>query len=209
LETEPVAIRGSRLGLTRDRYRDTNDSDRTITAEHLTLTEVGDDNLVNRTVLFDPEDINGAISELTARWIASGQVAHPEVIESARRLNETINRHDWDSFATLSADASYVNHRQLSIREVETVVDHMPSIQMMASLVPDYWVEFADVLTHTAMGLVSYAVLRGTSTDGVAIEIPLFILVLLDGDRVMSFQAFDENQRDAALARFDEINRLA
>ena len=75
-EMEPVAIRGPRLALTRDRYRDT-DSDRTITAEHLTLTEVGDDDLVHRTVLFDPDDINGAIGELTARWIASGEVAHP------------------------------------------------------------------------------------------------------------------------------------
>ena len=32
-------------------------------------------------VSFDPDDINGAMGELTARWIASGEVAHPEVIE--------------------------------------------------------------------------------------------------------------------------------
>ena len=67
-----------------------------------------------RTVSFDPDDINGAFAELTARWIASGEVAHPEVIESAHRLTETTNRHDWDAFATLSDGATYVNHRKLA-----------------------------------------------------------------------------------------------
>ena len=112
-EMEPVAIREPRLALTRDRYRDT-DSDRPITAEHLTLTEVGDDDLVRRTVLFDPEDINGAMAELTARWIASGEVAHPELIESVRRYTEAANRHDWDELANIHASTKYVNHRQLA-----------------------------------------------------------------------------------------------
>jgi hypothetical protein len=209
LETEPVAIRGSRLALTRDRYRDTDDSDRSITAEHLTLTEVGDDNLVRRTVLFDPEDINGAIGELTARWIASGEVAHPGPIQSVLRLTEANNRHDWDAFATLSAGAAYVNHRQLSSPGVETIADHMSSIRTMASLVPDCWIELAEVLKQSAMGLVSHLVLRGTSTDGVAIEIPLVVLTLVEGDRVTRFEAFDADQRDLALARFEELSRPA
>ncbi len=203
---EPVAIRGPRLALTRDRYRDT-DSDRTITVEHLTLTEVGDDNLVHRTVLFDPDDINGAFGELTARWIASGEVAHPHVIEAVCRLIETVNSHDWDAFATLSAGATYVNHRQLSSPGVETIADHMPSIRTMASLVPDYWVELAEVLTHSPIGVVGDVVLRGTSTDGLAIEIPLVMLVVVDRDRVTGFEAFDPDQRDVALARFEELNQ--
>ena len=36
---------------------------------------------------FRSRDIDGAMAELTARWIASGEVAHPEVIEAARRLD--------------------------------------------------------------------------------------------------------------------------
>ncbi|MDQ1598384.1 MAG: hypothetical protein QOI70_1808, partial [Microbacteriaceae bacterium] len=205
-EMEPVAIRGPRLALTRDRYRDT-DSDRTITAEHLTLTEVGDDDLVYRTELFDPDDINGAIGELTARWIASGDVAHPHVIEAVCRLIETVNSHEWDAFATLSAGATYVNHRQLSSPGVETIADHMPSIRTMASLVPDYWVELAEVLTHSPIGVVGDVVLRGTSTDGLAIEIPLVMLVVVDRDRVTGFEAFDPDQRDMALARFEALNQ--
>jgi hypothetical protein len=82
----------------------------------------------------------------------------------------------------------------------------MSSNRMMASLAPDYWVELAEVLTHSAMGAVNHMVVRGTSTDGLAIEIPFVALTLVDGDRVTRFEAFDPDQRDLALARFDELN---
>ena len=206
LETERVAIRGSHLALTRDRYRDTADPERPTTVEVLTLTEVADDDLVRSLMLFDPDDIDGAMGELTARWIASGEVAHPQVIEAVRRLIETVNRHDWDAFTTLSAGATYVNHRQLSSQGVQTIADHMSSIRTMASLVPDYWVELAEVLTYSARGLVGDVFLRGTATDGLAIEIPLVMLLVVDRDRVTGFEAFDPDQRDLALARFEELS---
>ncbi|WP_442387489.1 BTAD domain-containing putative transcriptional regulator [Mycobacterium sp.] len=207
MTVEPIAIRGPRLSLTRACYRDTDDADRPIAAELLHVTEVGDDDLMRVTVSFDPDDLNDAFAELTAQWIASGEVAHPEVIEVVGQLTEATNRHDWDAFATLSAGATYVNHRQLSSPGVQTIADHMSSILTMASLVPDFWVEQAEVLTQSAMGVVSHVVLRGTSTDGVAIEIPLVMLILLDGGRVTRFEAFDADQRDSALARFEELNR--
>jgi hypothetical protein len=169
-----------------------------------TLTEVADDESAYYIVIFDPDDINGAIGALTARWIASGEVAHPEVIESVCRISETVNRHDWDAFATLIAGATYVNHRQLSSPGVQTIADHMSSIRTMASLVPDYWVELAEVLAYSAMGLVGDVSLRGTSIDGLPIEIPLVMFVVVDRDRVIGFEAFDPDQRDLALARFEE-----
>jgi hypothetical protein len=105
------------------------------------------------TVSFDPDDINGAFAELTARWIASREVANPGIIASARELTETINRHDWDALATPSDGAAYVNHGQLSSPGVQTVADTMPSIRAMASLVPDFWVEVAEVLTQSGWAL--------------------------------------------------------
>ena len=99
-ETEPVAIRGPRLVLCRLMFRDHSEVDRPIAVEALVLIEVTDDELTSRLVIFDPDDIDGAMAELTARWIASGEVAHPEVIETARRLSETVNRHDWEAFAS-------------------------------------------------------------------------------------------------------------
>lgn len=207
-ELESVAIRGVRLGLTRDTYRDTKEADRPIVGEHLTLTEVGDDRLVRYTILFDPDDVDVAFEELTARWIASGEVAHPEVIAAAQHFHGIANRHDWDAMATRLAGATYVSHRQLGIEGAD-IADYESSIRMFASLVPDLWAEPSEVLAHSAKGLVAYMVLKGTSTDGVAIEIPNIHLALLDGDRVTHLETFDPDQRDLALARFDELNRTA
>jgi len=206
MEIESVAIRGSRLGLTRDRYRDTAESDRPITVELLTVTEV-DDDLVRDTVLFDADDINGAFDELTARWIASGEVAHPEVIEAACQMNDVYNRHDWDELATREADATYVNHRQLTSGDTETIVDHWRSIRALGSLIPDLRVELAEILTLSAAGLVNSIVVKGTTTEGVAIELPAVTLLLFDGNRTVHMEAFDIDQRDLALARFEELNR--
>jgi hypothetical protein len=73
MDLEHVAIRGSKLSLSRQTLRDSDEADQPITLEVLVLTECSDDNLARNLVLFDPDDIDGAMAELTARWIASGQ----------------------------------------------------------------------------------------------------------------------------------------
>jgi hypothetical protein len=80
LEVEILAIRGSRLSLTRNRCRDTDEADQPVTVDVLAVMEVGEDGLVREAVSFDPDDIDDAFAEFTARWIASGEVAYPEVV---------------------------------------------------------------------------------------------------------------------------------
>lgn len=206
MEVEAIAIRGSRLSLTRERYRDNAIADSPITVELLTVLELSDDGLVRETVDFDPDDVDGAIAELTARWIAAGEVAHPEVIEAQLRFGEAANRHDWDALADMNAGGTYVNHRQLA-SGADTVVDDMSSLRMLASLVPDLRFELAEVLAYSAKGVVNGVVVKGTSSEGVAVELPWVTLQIFDGDRVMHVETFDADQRELALARFEELNR--
>lgn len=91
----------------------------------------------------------------------------------------------------------------------ETVADYLSSIKMLASLVPDLRSELAEVLAHSARGLVHHTVLKGTSTDGMPVEISIVQITLLEGDRVTHIEAFDPDQRDLALARFAELNHQA
>jgi hypothetical protein len=207
MTTETIAIRGSRLSLTRECVCDSDAPGRPIAVELLTVMEVDDHDRIHYTVSFDPDDINAAFAELTARWIASGEVAHPEVIEMHQRFTETFNCHDWDALAEMTASTTFVDHRQLAAEGTDTIGDHMPSMRTMASLVPDLRVEQAEILTHSAVGLVTYTVAKGTSTEGAAIELPLLVLVLFDGDRVTRIEDFEPAQRDVALARFEEIGR--
>ena len=120
-----------------------------------------------------------------------------------------VARHDWDAMATIEADAIYVNHRQLATEDPETIVDHWLSIRTLASLIPDLWVEPATILTHSAIGIVSDVVVKGTTAEGAAIELPAVILIVYDGSRVMRMEAFDVSQRVLALTRFEELNRQA
>ncbi|VEG41453.1 putative ATPase [Mycolicibacterium flavescens] len=206
---EPVAIRGHRLVLCRDRFRNTDAPGQPITVEDLSITEVTEDGLVCHSVIFDSDDLDAAMRELNARWIASGEVEHPEVIEAARRVTETTNRHDWEALLRLGAGAVYANHRQLSSPDIQTVTDHMSSIQAMASLVPDLWIEHSQVFTYSPEGLVSEVVVKGTSTNGFAIELPVVMLTLFDGDHLSRLEVFDSDQRSSALARFEELSATA
>ncbi|ORB68363.1 BTAD domain-containing putative transcriptional regulator [Mycolicibacterium tusciae] len=208
VEVDPVAIRGLYLALCRLMFRDHSEVDRPIAVEALLQVEVALDELISRFVIFDPDDNNSAVAELTARWIASGGVAHPEVIEAAREVNEAYNRHDWDAVAAIEGGATYVNHRQLANGDAETIVDHWSSIRALASLIPDLWVEGPEILTHSATGVVNSVVVKGTTAEGAVIELPAVILLLFDGPSVIRMEAFDPDQRNMALARFEELNQL-
>ncbi|WP_081389561.1 BTAD domain-containing putative transcriptional regulator [Mycobacterium colombiense] len=205
VELEPIAIRDSRFALARLRWRDIDEPDRPVTVELLGVVEVDDDGLIHHTVSCDPEDINGAFAALTERWIASGEVAHPEVIEFAQRLMELNNNHDWDAFSRLTAGATHMNHRQLGRRDTQTIADHMPSIRALVALAPDCRLEHTEFLALSARGTVGLGIIKGTTADGAAIEIPLIQLILVEGDRITHIEDFDPDQRDVALARFDEL----
>ncbi|WP_336584509.1 BTAD domain-containing putative transcriptional regulator [Mycolicibacterium tusciae] len=203
-EIECIAVRGTHLLLCRAMFRDHSEVDRPVVVEALVLAEVTDGGLISAFVIFDPDDINGAFAELTNRWIASGEVEHPEVIEAMSRLFECANRHDWDGLAAIEADAAYVNHRQLATGD--EIADHWSSLRMMASLIPDLRVVVADVPVYSAIGVVTNIVVKGSTVEGAEIELPAVIILVFNGSHLTRMEAFDLDQRDQALARFDELN---
>ena len=166
--------------------------------------ELGDDDLMRDIVSFDPDDLDDAFAELTARWIASGEVAYPEPIEAVDRINATINRHDWDAAATHFAGAVYVDHRQPGHAVNGTINNWLSSLKTTGS---NPRVQLAEVLARSAIGIVGRMVMKGTSTDGATIEMAFVVLILLHGEHVTRLEAFEEGQRDAALARLQELNR--
>lgn len=199
---EPIAIRGRHLVLCRDWFRDTDAPGQPVAVEDLSITEVTEDGMVCRSVIFDSDDIGAAMRELDTRWIALGEVEYPEVIEAHRKVIEMTNRHEWDALTAVCAGASYVNHRQLG----STAADYIASIRTMASLAPDLWIESAEILAHSSIGVAIQVVVRGTSVDGLAVELPFIMINLSDGDHVTHIETFDPEDRDQALLRFEELS---
>lgn len=199
---EPIAIRGQRLALCRDWFRDTNAPGHPVTVDDLSLTEITEEGLVCHSVIFDSDDLDAAMRELDARWTASGEVAHSDLIEAHRRNLEMTNRHDWDALTAVCAGASYINHRQLG----SNTADYIASIRTLASLAPDLSIESAEILAYSELGVATHVVVRGTSTAGLAIEVPFLLINLWHGDHVTHIEAYDLEDRDHALERFKELN---
>jgi hypothetical protein len=53
-------------------------------------------------------------------------------------------------------------------------------------------------LANSATGLAAHMVLKGTSTDGVAIELGIVQLTLVEGDRITHIETFNPDERDLA-----------
>jgi DNA-binding SARP family transcriptional activator/predicted ester cyclase len=200
-----VATRGGYLSLNRAAVTVDPHDPEAFRTDIIDVVETRSDGRVVARVLFDPDDIDAAFAELTARWIASGEVAHPEIIEAVGSLAEAANRHDWNALAARHAGASHVNHRQLA-SGAGAAVEDMSSIPMLATFVPDVRFEVAEILACSATAVMSNVVVKGTSTDDVAIEMPWITLMVFDGDRVLHAETFDGDQRELALARFNELS---
>ena len=92
LSTEPIAIRGSRLSLTRECCRDTDAPDQPITVEVLTVMEVDDGDLIQYTVSFDPDDLDAAFEELDARYLVGEAAPYARTWSVMTRTCAAFNR---------------------------------------------------------------------------------------------------------------------
>jgi hypothetical protein len=203
LEVEPVAIRGYRLGLTRERWRDTDEADRPITVESLTLTEVTGDELAHHTVIFDPDDIDAAFEELDARYLADEAAAHAHTWSVIVDACEAINRHE---LPPTTPDWANVDRRRVA---TIAVGDQIASLRATWDLTPDFAIHIETVHRLTELGAAFTYSARGTSQEGFDAEWREIAVVSLDGGRFSRSEIFDEADLGVALARFDELSRQA
>ncbi|WP_197514016.1 nuclear transport factor 2 family protein [Mycobacterium sp. 1165178.9] len=206
LEVAPLAIRGSRLALTRDQYRDIKEVDRPITNEHLMLTELSADGLVNISVIFDPDDINAALDELDARYLVGEAAAHAHTWSVIASTTAALNRHELPS-----ADWVVIDHRRGTpfaprsggdtniYASIGAIWDLMPNLSI--------YIEAAHRLSNR--GAVVTWKGHGISQEGFEAEWRMIQVPIVKGDLIQCCELFDETDLDAALARLDELDRQA
>jgi hypothetical protein len=201
LNSEPIAIRGSRLSLIRLCLRDTSEVDQPITVEQVTVLEVSDGDLLRDTVAFDPEDIDAAFEELESRYAAGEAAEHAQT---------------WSVITT--AQVALCHRHELPPTTPDWVnLDHRRGIGCapgdMTAYIRALWDNEQDITTYieavhrlSDVGVVFVQVLRGSSADGFDAEWRLVELMTVEGDLVSRAELFDEADLDTALARFDEIS---
>ena len=200
LEMEPIAIRGSRLSLTRERSRDTDDVDRPITIELLTVIEIGNDDLVHDTVSFDPDDIDAAFEELDARYLAGEAAAHSHTWSLITRNYAAFNGHEFPSAAP---DWVTIDHRRGTSMEPGDLTAYIRSAWDVA---PDMSVYIEAVHRVSDLGAVITQVSKGTSQQAFEAEWREICLLTVDGELFSGCELFDEPNLDAALERFEELH---
>lgn len=202
LEVEPIAIRGSRLSLTRDRYRDVGDADRPVAVEMLHLMEVDAAGLMQYTVTFDVDDIDAALAELDARYLAGEAAAYAQPWSLVTGAYAGFNRRD---LAATTPDWVSVDHRRGA---GFAPGDMIPYMQAAWDDSPDTRIYIAAVHRISTIGAVVTHVAHGISRKGFEAEWRDITVMTVDGDLVNRCELFDQDCLDAALARFDEVNRL-
>ncbi|WP_329786632.1 hypothetical protein [[Mycobacterium] zoologicum] len=199
LEIEPIAVRGSRLSLTRDSYRDVGDPNGTIAVELLHLMEVDSAGLMQHTVSFDPDDIDAALAELDTHYLAGEAAAHAQTWSLITGAYDGFNRRD---LAATTPDWVSIDHRSGA---AFASGDMIPYIEAAWDDSPDTRIYIAAVHRLSDVGAVVTHVAQGISQGGFDAEWRDINILTVDGTLVNRSELFDASDLAAALARFDEL----
>ena len=195
-----VAIRGDRLSLSRV----TMSNREGFEIEVLAVSEVGPDGRIVSGVAFDPEELDAAYAELDDRYLAGEAAPYAEVWRPIVAFIRAHALRDWSAFRSLADNLVLTDHRPASLGRMNAE-DMIQSQESLVELVPDFRfrVVAVDGLSKTA------ALVRmsnpGTDPEGNPVEFPFNGLVTVRNDRIAALDVFPVEDRDGAIARFEEL----
>ena len=203
MTAEPMATRGSRLALLHVWFRDTAFADRPVTVEMMQIVEVNDSGLLDYSVSFDLDNIDAAFAELDARYLVGEAAEHARTWSVMTRTCAAFNRGE---LPATTPDSVFVDHRPVLAVDA---VDLPSYLRAMWDVTPDIRVNIEAVHRLSELGAVLTHAVNETSPEGFNAEWRGILICTLEGDRVSRHEVFDEADLDAALVRFDELNRPA
>lgn len=199
VEIEPVGVRGRHLALTRHICRDNDGAERPIVAEVLALVETDENELISRSILFDPEDTAAAFEELDALYLAGEASANSHIWARVARTYARFNRRE---ISATTPDWVNISH----CRGIAFAPGDMISwIRAAWDVTPDVKAYIRAVHRLSVHGAVVTIVGSGTSQEGFDAEWWEVHLIMFQGDLINRNEQFEEADLDAALARFDEL----
>jgi ketosteroid isomerase-like protein len=205
VEFTPIATRGGLLVLFHQVVRGETSAGFAWEIETLAVAEIDDDDHLTDTVIFDADDVDAALAELDARYLADEGAPFAQVIRTNLAAVDAFNRRDFDAMRMLYAETiDVVDHRVAQFPTYTDRADFLRDVATMVELTPDLRMIIAAIYPdqHGTVALV-----RGTATtaDGGEIEgMVIGVSVVRDGV-VTRFETFTEDALDAARARLAEL----
>ncbi|OBH69288.1 regulator [Mycobacterium mantenii] len=193
------ATRGQRLALSRIRSSAHGLEPGEISADMIGVVEVdGDDRMIVHSI-FDADDVDAAFAELEGRYIAGEAATHARVWSLVAQGHAQFNRREP---LAMTPDVVYIDHRRGVTIEG---ADLATTVRAVWDLLPQVHVHIESVHRLTKLGAVATQVVEGTSQEGFDAEWQTITIFAFEGDLLSRYEVFDGAERDAALARFDEL----
>ncbi|OBK31990.1 regulator [Mycobacterium sp. 1245111.1] len=203
IRSTAIATRGDRLALSRSRYSGRDQRPEAFYSEALGVFEIDVDGRVVAHVAFDLQDIDAAFEELETRYLAGEAAANAHTWSLVRRAYAALNRRELPPTAQDWVD---IDHRRLA---PIAAGDLGAYLRATWDLSPQSGIYIETVHRLSKVGAVVTHVVKGTSQQGFDAEWRTIDLSMYEGDQIKRSELFDETDLEAAIARFDELNRPA
>jgi class 3 adenylate cyclase len=201
LTSDVIAIRGERLALVLTRAN--TDAPGAFYAELLRVAEVDADDRIAAVIVFDPDDFEAAIAELDARYLAGEAAAHAQTWSVITGGNAALNRRE---LPPVTPDCVSIDHRRGAAFAPGEMVAYL-----RAGIDLDQNVQTYTEVVHrlSDLGAVCTHAGHGVSHEGFDAEWRGVDLLTVDGDMVSRCEVYDEDDIDTAIAKFEQLSRLA
>jgi ketosteroid isomerase-like protein len=196
-----VATRGERLALGRVRISGRDQRPEAFHTDVLGIVEIDTDSRIAARVWFELDDIDSAIAELEARYLAGEAASCARTWSVLVGALGALNRHEVPPTTTDFVD---IDHRRVANIDAGGMKELLRTALEVTPVFSSY-VEKVHRLTD--LGVVATQVAHGTSQEGFDAEWRTLQLLTVEGDLIDRCEVFDEADLDAALARFDELSR--
>lgn len=195
-----VAIRGERLALFRNAFTNHDKASTAYSAAAFAVVEINDNNRVAGYVVFDADELDAAIAELDARYLAGEASTHSHTWTLVTDAFVALNQR---KIPATTSDWVNIDHRRL----VPIGTGDLAAYLSVAwELSPQSYLYVAAVHRLSSLGAVITHVAAGTSPEGLDAEWQVIDVMTFEGDRINRCELFDESDLDTALARFDELH---
>ena len=198
-----IATRGERLVLSRHRVSRRDQQPHAFVVEVLAVVEIDGDDQVTTIVAFGPDDVDAALEELDARYLAGEAAAHSQTWSVIARARAALVRHE---LPRTTPDWVNVDHR----RGIAFAPGDMTAYFRAGwDTEQDFSTYIEAVHRLNDVGAVFTQVGQGTTHEGFDAEWRIVEFMTVEGDLVSRAEFFDEADIDAAIARFDQLSRPA
>ena len=198
----PVAVRGERLVLSRRRARKTPTGD---DLSSFAVVELDDQGRMRALVQFDEGDLNAAVEELDARYVAREGAPHAQLVAMTSAWFRAMNTHDYDALREVGAPGvAVVDHRQLGLPTLD--IDGFIEWYRGYS---DFRFSYVNTNLRVRGRTILVTVVNdGVDPDGGEVVWTFHSLLVADADsRTERIEIFGADDWDAALDRFEELSR--